>query len=104
MGLHLDYRLPEGPISSHKFIEELDALVERLVKRFFFGTNCFFDCLLFRADFGEGVAHRLSENIDELVEKRFVKTERATITNRSTQDATQDVAPSIVWRDDSVPD
>ena len=53
---------------------------------------------LLRADLGKTVAHRASNDIDELEEKRFVKTERATVANGAAQDAAQDIAAAFVAR------
>ena len=70
--------------------------VERPVKRFLFAPNCFLDSLLFRADFGENIAHRFRDDVDQFEEERFVKSEGAAVANRAAQDATQNVTASFV--------
>src|SRR5206468_13100318 len=83
-------------------LEEFDASVERLVKCFLFAANGFLDCFLFRADFGEDIAHRLCDHNDKLEEKRFVKTKRAAVTNGATKNTTQNVSAAFVRRNDSI--
>ena len=48
----------------------------------------FFNERFLRANFGKHIAYRFRNNIDKFEEERFVKSERATITNSATQYAT----------------
>ncbi len=52
--------------------------------------------LLLRAHFGKDVAHRADEHVDELVEKRLVKTERAAVAHGASQNSAQDVAAIVL--------
>src|SRR5471030_825793 len=67
------------------------SAIQSFIKRLFFGADGFLHLLLARADFGEDVAHRVSEHVHEFVEERFVEAERAAVTHRATQDAAQNV-------------
>src|SRR5207247_8043843 len=66
-----------------RLIKQLQSSIECSVKRLFLAHNCLFDCFLFRAVFGNTVAHRLREDVDQFEEERLVKSERATVTNGS---------------------
>ena len=46
--------------------------------------------------FGKHVPHRFSHHIDEFEKEGLVKTQRAAIANRATQDATQNVTTAFV--------
>ena len=60
--------------------------------------------LLLRANLWEDCAHSASDDIDEFEEKRFVKTERATVANSATENAAQNVTAIRVARLDAVSD
>ena len=57
-------------------------------------VSLIFDCL--RPDFWKDVTHGFRYDVDEFVKERLVKTERAAVTNRTTQNATQDVSATFV--------
>src|SRR6266403_4861628 len=78
-------KMRETTLARDLTLEQLDAFIERLIKGFFFATNGFFDCRLFRADFAKNIAHRFCDNIDKFEEEWFVKTERAAIPNSTTK-------------------
>src|ERR1700737_1102636 len=78
------YRLASYGVG-RRFIQDLETLVERPVKRFLFALDRFLDLLLFRTNFGKDAAHRFGDNIDKFEEERFVEFEGATVTNRTTQ-------------------
>ena len=92
------------PIALCNLLEKLDPLIQRLVKRFFLTQQCVFDQGLFDAQLGENVAHGLREDIDQAIEERLVKSERASVTHGAAQDAAQDVTASFVARLDSIRD
>src|SRR5204863_4890696 len=86
--------------SLDSLFEDVYADIEGVVKRFFFASNGFFDCFLFRADFGKDIAHRPRHNIYKFEEEGFMKSQRTAITDRPTQYATQNVAAAFVrWND-----
>src|SRR5437773_5310352 len=82
--------------SLDSLFEDVYADIEGVVKRFFFASNGFFDCFLFRADFGKDVAHRFRHDIDKFAEERLLKSQRTAITDRPTQNATQHVPATFV--------
>ena len=77
-------------------IEPNQASIQRPVKRLFLAANRFFNRLLPCAEFGKDVAHRLCDNIDKFEKERLVKTERAAVADRATQNAPQNVAAALV--------
>ena len=46
--------------------------------------------------FGENIAHRFGNDVDQLEEERLVKSKRAAVANSATKNAAQDVAAAIV--------
>ena len=74
-------------------IEKLYAPVEGFVEGFLFDFQDIFDVFLFRADFGEDIAHRAGEDIDELVEEWRAETERAAVADGAAQDAAEHIVP-----------
>src|SRR5579884_2756979 len=54
--------------------------------------------LFFLPNFREDIAHGFCEHVHELVEEWFVKSERAAITNRAAQNATQNIIAVRVAR------
>src|SRR5438552_2578726 len=85
-------------LSAHLRVERRP--IEDHIKLIFFASNGFFDCFLFRADFGKDIAHRPRNNIDKFEEEGFMKSQRTAITDRPTQYATQNVAAAFVrWND-----
>ena len=85
-------------------MKQLDAPIQRLIKRLLLPLQHFLHVLLLRADFGEDVAHRAGEDVDELVEERLVETERAAVAHGAAQDAAQDVVAVGVAGLDAVGD
>src|ERR1700737_1598704 len=79
-----NYRLASYGVG-RRFIQDLEAFVERLVKRFLFAANSFLNRLLLRPDFGKDVAHRFRDDIDEFKEEWFVETKAAAVTDRAAQ-------------------
>src|SRR5436190_22794878 len=88
--------------SLDSLFEDVYADIEGVVKRFFFASNGFFDCFLFRADFGKDIAHRPRHNIDKFEEERFVETKRSAVADRTTKNSPQNVTAPLVRRNDSV--
>src|SRR5437764_12359053 len=88
--------------SLDSLFEDVYADIEGVVKRFFFASNGFFDCFLFRADFGKDIAHRFRHDIDKFAEERHVKSQRTAITDRPTQNATQHVPATFIRWNDSI--
>ena len=64
------------------------------IECFLLALDDFLDVLLTRANFGEHVAHGVAENVDELVEERFAKTEAPAVADRSAQNAAQVSLPA----------
>src|SRR5438132_4790772 len=91
------------PLADSGF-ENVYSNIECPVECFLFATNCFFDLRVFRADFGKNVAHCLRDDIDKFEEEWFVKAERATVADRATQNAPQNITTALVRRDDSICD
>src|ERR1051325_5600073 len=71
-----------------------------MVKGLFFATNRVSHQLLFGAKVGKNAAHSAIKNVNQPIEKRFVKSERPSIADRGSQDAPQNVSPSLIaWLD-----
>ena len=60
------------------------------------------DVVLFGAEFGEDVAHRVGQDGDQLVEERLVEAEGAAVADGAAEDAAQDVVAVVVAGLDAV--
>ena len=85
-------------LSRDLFVEELNAPIQRPIKRLLLDTNRLLHLLLAHADFRENLAHCLREHVRELMKERLVKAKRAAVTHGAAQDATKDISPSFVGR------
>src|SRR5438034_7284439 len=91
-------RAPQN--ARHLAVEKLDASVERLVKPFFFASNCFFDRFFLRTDFGKDVTHCLRDYLNELKEEWFLKAKSAPVTHGTTKNTASNVTAAFVgWGD-----
>ena len=93
-----------GAASGCLALEEFDAFIQRPVERLLLALQHFLHVLLLRADFGEDIAHCPGEDVDELVEERFVEAEGAAVAHGAAQDAAQDVVAVVVAGLDAVGD
>ena len=61
------------------FVEKLDTPIEGFVEGFLFDFQDILDVFLLGTDFGEDIAHRAGEDIDELVEEWRAEAEGAAV-------------------------
>ena len=85
-------------------VEQLDAGVERLLKRLLFPPQHILDVLLLFPNLGKNIAHRSSKNIHELVEERRAESQGASVANRSAQNPAEHVVAVGVPRLDAICD
>ena len=91
-----------GRNAAFRAFKKLDAFIQRLVERLFLALEHLLDVLLLRANFGEDISHGAGEDADELIEKWFGEAQRATVTHRAAEDATQNIVPIGVTRLDVI--
>ena len=76
--------------------EQGDAFIEGTVESFLLATQNLFDVGLLGPQFGEDIAHGVSEHAGEFVEKGFVESERPTVAHGAAQNTAQDVVAVVI--------
>ena len=66
------------------------------IKGFFFATNCVLDLLLLRPEFWKNVAHRFCHDVNKFGKEGLVETERASVADCATQNATQNITATFI--------
>ena len=82
--------------------EAFEAGVERADKAFFFALDDACDKFLAFADFREGIAHRVGENLHELANERLLLAEEAGKAACAAENAAEHVATAFVARESAV--
>jgi hypothetical protein len=72
------------------------SFVEGAVESFLLATQNLFDVGLLGPQFGEDIAHGVSEHAGKFVEKGFVESERPTVAHGAAQNTAQDVVAVVV--------
>src|SRR3546814_12239205 len=82
----------------------LHALVERDCKAVFFGTDGHSVQLTLVVQLGIRAAHDFGQRRNQLVEERAVQAELVPVADRTTHDATQDIAATLIRRHHAIRD
>ena len=83
-------------------LEKREAFVEGAIERFFLGLEHSGDVSLLGRQLGKHPTHRASQHSDQLVKKRLVKPERASVAYGAAQDTAQDVVAVAVAGIDAI--
>ena len=85
-------------------LKKLDTFIQRLIERLFFAPDRLLNPRLILSNFRKHVTKCARNDSDEIEEERLVKSQCATITDRTTENTTQNVTAPFVGRNYSVRD